>query len=141
MQAVIDTNKAIDFLYGGKAIMTIQSNKTQKHFTYKIVKNKKAEKEMYFVSLLTGPSNTSDYTFLGTIFGQGTFRHGSKSKIGAESLGAISFNWFVKRLHENNITNQVNIFHEGFCCCCGRTLTTPESVAAGIGPECSKRRK
>lgn len=27
----------------------------------------------------------------------------------------------------------------GFCVCCGRLLTDPESVAAGIGPVCAKK--
>jgi hypothetical protein len=27
----------------------------------------------------------------------------------------------------------------GICCCCGRTLTNPESIAAGIGPICAGR--
>lgn len=27
----------------------------------------------------------------------------------------------------------------GICCCCGKDLTVPKSVAAGIGPVCAKR--
>lgn len=27
----------------------------------------------------------------------------------------------------------------GVCCCCGRTLTDPDSVAAGIGPICAEK--
>jgi len=28
------------------------------------------------------------------------------------------------------------VFHEGACGRCGRTLTVPESIASGFGPEC-----
>jgi hypothetical protein len=31
------------------------------------------------------------------------------------------------------------VHHEGRCGRCGRTLTVPESIESGIGPECAKK--
>ena len=34
--------------------------------------------------------------------------------------------------------NGFEIMHEGRCCRCNRTLTHPDSIKTGIGPECAK---
>ena len=46
--------------------ITVTSKATGKHFTYKIKMAK--DKGCLFVSVLTGPNNTSDYSYLGCIF-------------------------------------------------------------------------
>jgi hypothetical protein len=45
--------------------------------------------------------------------------------------------WFWNLLEQGaHVSNQIDFWHEGRCCVCGRKLTVPESVADGIGPEC-----
>jgi hypothetical protein len=41
-------------------------------------------------------------------------------------------------LIKNNLPNFIEIWHEGRCGKCGRTLTVPDSIANGLGPECIK---
>jgi len=138
-QHQLSLEQAASFLFGGKAIFTIKSEVTGKHFTYKITRNKRADNEMYFVSLMTGPSNEANYTFFATIFGKDNYRHGRKSTISQDAQGTRAFRWFLNNLKTNTIRNQVSVFHEGRCGCCGKRLTTPVSVELGFGPECSKR--
>ena len=38
--------------------------------------------------------------------------------------------------HIDDVPDNLRVYHEGKCCRCGRTLTTPESIKKGIGPEC-----
>jgi len=62
-----DAASAIEFAMGGNARFTLVSKKTGERKTYR-VRQPDATKP-YFVQLLTGPDNTSDYTYLGYITG------------------------------------------------------------------------
>lgn len=127
------------FMFAGKAIFTIQNPGTGVRFTYRIkAKEVEAGKTLHFVSVLTGPDNTNDYTFLGTIFDLATYRHGRKSRISEEAPSAKAFDWFFRRVTADRDFAPAVVNHEGRCCRCGRLLTVPESVSSGIGPECAK---
>ena len=121
----------------GKAIFTI-SNPNNEHFTYKI-KMKKLEKDSFwFIYLLTGPDNTSSYTYLGcyvpSIHG---IRLTAKSKLPIDSKPVKVLTWAIKKVvNQEAIPEGYKIQHEGKCGRCGRLLTTPESITRGIGPEC-----
>jgi len=124
------------FVLGGKALFTLKSLKTGKHFTYRV--NQRSQEKPAFVSVLTGSNNEEDYSFLGTIFRDGNYRHGTKSHIGSDAPSNLAFEWFWR--HADRLpADQVEFCHCGKCAVCGRTLTTPDSLALGIGPECAKR--
>jgi hypothetical protein len=91
------------------------------------------------VSVLTGADNESDYTFLGTIFDGLRYRHGRRSPIAPTAPSARAFDWLVRRLSQKaRLPEVVRVCHCGKCGRCGRTLTVPESVDTGFGPECAK---
>ena len=128
------------FMFGGKAIFTIANPNTGTRFTYKIhAKEIDETRTLHFVSVLTGPDNTADYTYLGTIFDAQTYRHGRKSRIGEDAPSAKAFAWFFRRVASGRDFAPAEVNHEGRCCRCGRLLTVPESVSSGIGPECAKQ--
>lgn len=124
------------FIFGGNAYFTIENPDTGNRFTYRISKAIKTEEEdLFWVSLLRGPDNTSDYSFMGLIKG-GEYRH-SKKKMSEDSKAAVAFRWWYGHLIKGSIPTKINFYHCGRCCVCGRLLTTPESVKAGIGPKCA----
>lgn len=128
------------FALAGDAIFTLRSCRTGARFTYRVETDRSQAARPSFVSVLVGPDNTGDFQFLGAIFRDiagPTFRHGRRSRISptAPSSQAFAFAW----THRRHLDGLVEVFHAGRCCRCGRMLTTPESVAAGIGPECAKR--
>jgi len=130
------------FIFGGDAYFTIENPATGCRFTYKVSKAEKAE-DLFWVGLLTGPDNTSSYTFIGRITkdplsGGWVFIHSPK-KIGADAKSVQAFMWWFRNLTIGRFLNPINFYHCGRCCCCGRLLTTPESVQAGIGPVCAGR--
>lgn len=147
-QTNISHSKALDFMGAGKAIMTIESKATHKHFTFKFVRPKhdeekdsslKKSKDLpIWVRLLNGSDNESSYTFLGTIFNN-TYYHSKKSRIGADAQSVRSFVWWFKSLVANSESNlnKIELYHEGRCMKCGRKLTTPESIEQGVGPICA----
>ena len=131
---------AHNFLFGGKATFTVVSGKTDKRYTFRVNQLKGKDKNNpFFVSFLNGPDNS--YQFTGTIFDKKNYRHSKKSTVGKDSVVSKTINWLVNTLNNQNEKNfdQIEFWHEGKCCNCGRKLTDPISIETGRGPICSKR--
>lgn len=140
--------QALKFALAGNAYFTAQSDKTGTRFTYRVkrAEPKPGEQEaprLWFVSVLTGPDNTGDYSYLGLIRppkespdGPLAFEHGVKSTIACTAPSVIAAFWVFRQLLRNRPTPQCSIYHDGRCGRCGRTLTVPESIVSGFGPEC-----
>jgi Family of unknown function (DUF6011) len=139
----LDKEQLIRFALGGNATFTLYNTKKETHLTYKIRICDNNDK-LFFVSILTGPDNWSNYTFLGIIrIGQdslgGTkclYTHGNRSKITRDAISAKTFEWFWNNI--DRLPSALKVFHEGKCGRCGRKLTVPESISSGFGPECIK---
>lgn len=135
--------KASQFILAGKAIFTIVSRSTGNRFTYKISRSK--DNRMFFVALLNGADNTSNYGYLGFIRAQNpkVFHHGREracAGIDAQSVKAFSWFWKNSVFPYNGVrSDAVEVYHCGHCGRCGRLLTVPESIESGMGPECSKK--
>lgn len=147
MPQIIDNDFTIDrrFVLGGKAIFTV-SNPHDQHYTY-MVKFKEGSNgfpDAYFVMLLTGPNNTSDYTYLGMLDERtGNLRLTKKSRMTDDSLPVKVFRWALSRVvwPEAQVPEGYGINGEGRCGRCGRPLTRPEGVNPdghrfGFGPVC-----
>lgn len=135
MRGMLAPGKRRAYALAGKAILTIRSTKTGTRFTYQITEsknNRPGQMPVYFVKLLNGADNTADYTYLGTIFAHG-FRTTAKSRIAATAPSFVAFE-FLSRHWEDA---RIEVWHEGRCGRCGRTLTVPESIESGIGPTCA----
>ena len=140
------------FFLGGNAVFTVtvplefqrQHADVKDHYTFKI-RFKPAEgrfKDTWFVSLLTGPDNTSSYSYMGmldistakiTITRKSCCGESAWSKLILERVLACAFTNQLEKIEAAGWL----LMHEGRCCRCGRRLTVPESITAGIGPECA----
>jgi hypothetical protein len=140
-----------EFVLAGKAVFTIEipeafaaQYSTPPHYTFR-VRHKKANGnygEAWFVMLLTGPDNTSDYTYVGMLdraTGQVNLTRASQYDEGC--MAVRLFNRVTARLWANEGDKieaaGFKLHHEGKCCRCGRKLTVPASIESGIGPECA----
>lgn len=130
-----------DFVLAGKAIFTIDNGKGT-HYTYKVTHKEATGQynESWFVSLLTGPDNTSNYTYLGMLNPfNGAVSLTRKSKFDDLTLPVRVIRWALNIIWSSKeLPTGYNIRHEGRCGRCGRVLTVPESIDTGIGPECAK---
>lgn len=126
------------YLLSGDATATFVSRRTGERFTYRVVKgvDRPSSVAPHFVSVLTGPENTSNYTYLGTIFADGFYRHGLKSRIAPDAPSAVAFAWAWRHL-DGDKSEELQVYHLGKCGRCGRALTTPESIERGLGPVCA----
>jgi Family of unknown function (DUF6011) len=131
-QATLSKDKLEQFVLAGNATFTLWNTKKGTHLTYK-VRVSKDDPTLFFVSILTGPDNWANYTFLG-IIKEGIYWHGKKSPITKDSQSAKTFEWFYNNIDRLPLALQV--LHEGKCGRCGRKLTVPGSVTSGFGPEC-----
>ncbi len=131
-----------DFFLGGKSIFTVQNNETGEHRTYKIRKakaNPRYPNPAWFISQMTGTDNESHYSNVGKVnpqTGGVTLTAVSKFAEGSPQLKAAR--WVCGKIFPliQPIDDRIDIRHSGRCGRCGRTLTTPESLDRGIGPEC-----
>jgi len=130
----------IKFFIQGNAIFTV-SNPQNEHYTFKVSKKPNDEDSPLFVGLLTGPNNEYNYQYIG-ILDKYQLKLTKKSNITPSSKVLKVFNWTLKQVYFNKRPPKgYSIQHVGKCCKCGRTLTTPESIALGIGPSCRKQSK
>jgi hypothetical protein len=122
------------FIKAGRAVFTVENTMTGMRFTFKV--NKHETKDLWFVSVLRGPDNTCDYLYIGAVFDT-EFRRTKKSRVGENAQSYQVFKWLSDILHSDlNLPNGVKIYHEGRCGRCGRTLTVPQSIEWGFGPDC-----
>jgi hypothetical protein len=138
----------VEFVLGGNATFTLVSKATGVRFTFRANKAKNADSDLWFVSTLTGADNENSYAYTGIIrraFKTGAlyFKRTDKSVIGEDAASFKALAWFMRQTFENGALaaalDKMEFWHEGRCGCCGRKLTVPESIANGIGPECSKK--
>lgn len=122
---------ALEFLFGGNALFTVKNNQSGNHMVFKVVKSKKADKEIYFV--------ITNGEFLGSIFDRNKFVLSPKCKLSIDSPEVKAFAFIFDRLLKKSMPAKVEIWHSGRCCKCGRKLTDVQSIKLGIGPECLRR--
>ena len=129
---------AIRYALAGKSTITLVSTKTEKRFTYRITIAKDGA-DTFFVGLLMGDNNETDYKYLGRI-SRGLFWAGRKNlrpgDISPDAPSAKAFAWAWKALCRDVMPETLEVWHELRCGRCGLKLTVPSSVSQGFGPEC-----
>jgi hypothetical protein len=132
------------FVLGGNATFTVKS-KTGSYHTYKVNAPKDQLEtpvalRWYFAKALTGPDNESSYSYMGVLKQlEGNLLLTTKSRFARTDERVRVFVWAIERIWKSiPLPEGYSIMHAGKCGCCGRKLTTPASLAAGIGPECIK---
>lgn len=129
------------YALAGHATLTLTSEKTGTRYTYRIsqAKNRETGKpsNLWFVGLLTGPDNEASYSYVGAL--NGTFKLTKASKFTPDSIPVRAFNFFWNHVDQGKMPPQMEVRHSGHCGRCGRTLTVPESIDRGIGPECASK--
>lgn len=128
----------VRFFEGGDAIFTVSNTKGE-HYTYRISKHD--PKKPFYIYLLTGPDNMSDYTYMGVynpLYRTAVITKASTYNL--ESLPVRVLQWAIHMVASKTaFPTGYSCCHEGRCCRCGHRLTTTESIERGIGPECAER--
>ncbi len=124
------------------------TNKSTGEYRTVMVKTQKARASFMpgkrVLSLLVGSNNESDYYRIGTVSDRGVliFRNcraarGEKATV-YEYCAAMLWDLAVE--DGARFGARYDLLASNTCIRCNRKLTTPESIRAGIGPECARRR-
>jgi len=116
------------------------------HYTFRINYREANGKygDAYFINMLAGPDNLSDYSYVGMLNPEtGAVKLTAKSRMTADSWPVR----LVRRVfaclwadHGADIEQAgFRLMHANRCGRCGRALTTPESIESGLGPVCRTR--
>lgn len=127
------------FIVAGRSTFSLRSTRTGKHYTYRVrCPRGEPEAVVRFVDVLTGPDNTSNFSWLGSVWTDkgGKYTHGRTSRLPKGADSERVFTWFWRTLAAGKLHDDLEFFHAGKCGRCGRQLTTPRSVETGIGPVC-----
>lgn len=134
-----------EFILAGNALFTLKSLRTDAHYTFKVERRMRIDvatgKQVavsppsWIVKVLFRPANDDarNYRYIGAINSNKYFARATNDP----QPSAIGFQWCWEHLDRCGERFEFN--HSGRCGRCGRLLTTPESVAAGIGPECQDK--
>ena len=130
------------FVLGGNAYLTLQG--TDSRYTFRVAQGKPREgdspdrSQPFFLSLLSGPDNTSDYVYVGIVDqSTGLVRLTRASRMREDSKPVAAWNWVMSRVFAGRPHAPATVHHAGRCGRCGRLLTVPSSIESGFGPECS----
>jgi len=138
----------IRFIFAGKATLTVLGTATKTRFTFRVsipppYDDGRTSTVKFFVSVLDGPDNESNYRYLGNVFKKPDgwdYAWSKKSRIAEDAPSSKCFGWFFDTvIKERRMHPRMEVWHEGRCGRCGMKLTVPESIRDGIGPECRKK--
>lgn len=132
-----DTFDARAFILAGKATFTLEGRESR--YTFRV--NKSDDGAVHFISMLTGPDNTADYTYLGLLMADtGAVYLTRASHYTPKSTPVKALRWALAIIWKgNDLPAPARLMHIGRCGRCGRALTVPSSIDAGIGPECATK--
>lgn len=136
------------FLLAGKATFTLVSKRTGERKTFLVEQAEPKPGDVrpaFFVRLLIGPENSSDYRYLGFLFETRSGLHNlkiNKDLWGEEA--AAAFSWLLRAIddpmiYSDKFAAEAEFWHAGTCGRCGHLLTDPVSIALGLGPVCASK--
>lgn len=132
-----DPRQIKTFALAGLATLTLRSQRTGKHYTYKIkqaVDENGTEQKLWYLRVLVDGDR---YAYIGVINGREQIKLTARSTFTEDAPSVKAFRFFWHNICQGRIGAELEIRHEGRCGRCGRELTHPESIDSGIGPVCA----
>ena len=119
-------------------LYTVKNVEKNTHRTVRVSTVRKGQLEgKRIMSLLTGPDNMNSYQGFAFVDDMGNvqvWRKFQSDKV-KPWLAAVVAQWAKNQ----NKPQGVDVLLSKRCLRCNRTLTTPESIERGIGPECASK--
>lgn len=132
----VDNGDAKRYLTAGRATVTMSRTDNGNRMTFKV--NKAKVGDTLFASFMNGSDNETSFAYVGILNPtSGEIYLTPKSRYGNDSQVVKVLRWMTSFLFQNKaLPAVVELRHCGKCGRCGRKLTVPESIEAGVGPEC-----
>jgi hypothetical protein len=134
------------FLYAGDAVLTLESRKTGKHFTYRVSRAEGRDGEpvdRWFASIL---ADGDRWVYAAMIYPAErgklhTTVSTKASKFSCDAPSRRALDFLLGQMQAKTVEPvhaDLVVRHEGRCGRCRRPLTRPDSIDRGIGPECAE---
>jgi len=151
--AILENERIKDFILGGQSHFTVIGDSHR--FTYYVMQpkfNGKLSDTRRFVKVMD-TRRGNDMTYIGLLKLENgiwnyEFRVPDKIKdlnlvtvFNTSSIEVVAFSYMWNLLKYGSYDPRIEVWHKGLCACCGRPLTTPQSMLIGWGPVCWKRLK
>ena len=126
------------YILGKHAEVTLEAP-SGKYYTYQFryparSQNNEFEKGTKFVYVAVGHKK---YEYVGMLKSDRKFYHTRASRYAKNSEQFKGAAYIVKMMNYDFET-PMKLYHSGRCSVCGKKLTSPKSIAYGMGPKCSK---
>lgn len=130
---MIDLNK---YVLAGRAVFALSDDEGYR-CTYKVSQDSKYPRR-FFIGVLYGPDNTSDYRYMGLFYDDSFKLRITKASLYPDNDKRCNlFKWLLIALENDEpLMSGIHLHPSCRCARCGRLLTTPDSIACGLGPEC-----
>jgi hypothetical protein len=141
MRYQLNPIKVKDYIVGAKKCkLTIENIHTNNYFVYKIKRVKRTD-ITYQAIFTQDPKDERQWLYIGALFDNGDRFRFSLVKQNRDIIksfkATIIFEAIIARyINSLKPFRDIAIYHNGYCCMCGKPLTTPESIECGIGPKC-----
>ena len=126
------------YLSGGEGIVTLLSP-TGVHRVYAFNKPRCASKFPKDVLFVYVQVSSGLWIYVGMWIQHKGFYLTRASNYFADSPIVKGIEYIIKMATGKITRTPMKLFHCGVCSICGRKLTSPKSIARGMGPECRKR--
>lgn len=136
---MLDSKVIYRYLHAGKGVVTLAHPTTWKAHSYAFLypKNSKEFPEgTIFVYVL----HEGHKLYLGMLDGS-NFRTTSRSKFTEDTESVRGARYIVSMANKQCLVDrrEMNLYHSGKCCKCGRSLTAGSSMTQGIGKKCLRK--
>jgi hypothetical protein len=136
------------FIFQGKALFTLENKEKGTHITFKVKspKRRRGTPEDLTVFDIEAKALNDGYSgmrYLGRLDRKTRILKES-GRVPKDHPGILTLHWLMRnwsRLEEFERDGKLAMYHLGICCKCGLSLTVPESIQNGIGPQCKKYRE
>lgn len=133
-----DCNTIYRYCMGEQGVVTLQNPKTLKHHTYLFKKPNDIEAFPDDVRFVYAVHDGQKLYYVGMIE-QDSFRLTRASRFGNHTEIVRGARYIMRMMKDPKTLENMDLYHAGVCCMCGRQLTSPKSIESGIGPKCRKR--
>jgi len=135
---MIPSNLYPQIVLAGRSALTLFNPSTGQYVKIKVQRGKDQYGEpnnFYFLRMALLDDGEKGYHYVGAYRSDTNVFIPSKKKDTTTRELKIA-NFLLQAIHNPQSISTLEIQHAGECCRCGRTLTHPESIQTGLGPEC-----
>lgn len=136
---LVGQEKISQYLSGGHGVVTLVSP-SGKSYSYKFRYPREEQTFIDGTMFVYSREGNKKWLYVG-MFVSGIFRSTAMSEFSRSSEVFKGAKYVVRMATDKDLKTPMKLYHEGYCCVCGRRLTSVKTMSEGVGPKCKRRMK